>query len=314
MFSTLTFNIPHKMKKNILHSAVLFGALALASCSTPGQLASSKNNNDDVYFSKAEAGDAPVYRTAIRDEDRYVNTNSDDDDYYYYDSYSSRINRFAYNTPFDYYDDYYYGYNTPYGYGGYAYSPWGYGGGLGWGGYGGGWGLGLGFGYGGWGYSPWGYGGFGYSPWGYGGYYSPYSYWGTGYGYGYGGGYWGGVSANNVVRARPYRGNGFPNSTMGGRNSTARPTGYSGNYPNTMSYPGRRPQIGSPGSGSSYTGGRPGRGDGGNSQPVYRPTRTEASRPQPQPTFDRGSTQSSGGGMSGGGGGGSRGGGRPSRP
>ncbi len=306
------------MKKNILPIAVLLSALALASCSTPNQLASSKNANDDVYFSKAEAGDAPVYRQPIRDEDRYVNTNSDDDDYYYYDSYSSRINRFAYNTPFDYYDDYYYGYSSPYGYGNYAYSPWGYGG-LGWGGYGGGWGLGLGFGYGGWGYSPWGWGGgFGYGSWGYGyGGYYPYSYWGTGYGYG--GGYWGGVSANNVVRSRPYRGAGFPTSTMGGRTSTARPTGYAGNYPNTMSYPGRRPQIGygnngGYSNGTSYSGGRPGRGsDGG--QPSYRPTRSEASRPQPQPTFDRGSTQSSSPSFGGGGGGGgSRGGGRPSRP
>ena len=300
------------MKRNILQTFVLFGALALASCSTTNKLASTQTPDDDVYFTKAEAGDAPVYRQPVNEE-RYVATNGDegnDEDYYYYDSYSSRINRFGYNSPFDYYDDYYYGYNSPYGYGGLG----------GYGGYGyGGWNIGLGFGYG---YS--GYGGYGYNPWGYGfgggygyglgGFYSPYSYWGTGYGYG--GGYWGVVSANNVSRARPYRGAGFPTSTIGGgRVSSVRPVGYNGNYPNAMSYPGRRPSASSV-NGSPY-GGRPTRiGANGATLPTYRPSRTEINRPaQQQPTFDRGSQSSSAGSSNSGGGGGvSRGGGRPSRP
>jgi len=309
------------MKRNILQTFVLLSALALASCSTTNKIASTQTADDDVYFTKAEAGDAPVYRQPVN-EDRYIATNGeegDDEDYYYYDSYASRINRFGYNSPFDYYDDYYYGYNNPYAYGG-------YGGGLGYGGLGygyGGWNIGLGFGYGGYGYgafgNPWGYGyggGYGFGGYGYGlgGYYSPYSYWGTGYGYG-GGGYWGVVSANNVSRARPYRGAGFPNSTIGGgRTSSARPVGYNGNYPNAMSYPGRRPSASGAINGN-YGGARPTRGSATNSQPVYRPTRSEASRPAPQPTFDRGSQSSSAGSSnSGGGGGGSRGGGRPGRP
>ena len=102
------------MKRNILHSIVLLSALALASCSTTNQIASTQKQDDDVYFSKAEAGEAPVYKQPLR-EDRYVaGTSSDDEDYYYYDTYASRINRFGYNSPFDYYDDYYYGYNSPY--------------------------------------------------------------------------------------------------------------------------------------------------------------------------------------------------------
>lgn len=302
------------MKRNILHSIVLLSALALASCSTTNQLASTQKADDDVYFSKAEAGEEPVYRQQVA-VDRYTdeNTSGNDDDYYYYDSYSSRINRFGYNSPFDYYDDYYYGYN-PYAYNNYA-------------GYGyGGWnvGIGLGFGYGGYGYggysyNPWGYGygggyGLGYGlGYGYGGFYSPYSYWGTGYGYG--GGYWGVVSSNNsVARARPYRGSGFPSSGVGGRSSAARPGGYNGNYPNTMSYPGRRTNSVGTDSYSGNNSGRPSRG-AANPQPVYRPQRTEVSRPTYQPaSVERSSAGSSSGSYGGGGGGGSRGGGRPSRP
>ncbi|WP_345953083.1 hypothetical protein [Mucilaginibacter sp. PAMB04168] len=299
------------MKRNILHTFVLLSALALASCSTTNKVASNQKVDDDVYFSKAEAGEAPVYRQPVSG-DLYTQSNTGDDDYYYYyDSYSSRINRFGYNSPFDYYDDYYYGY-SPYAYN----NPYGY---AGVGSYGGGWGLGLGLGYG---YGGYGYGGFGYNPWGYGyglgygygGLYSPYSYWGTGYGYG--GGYWGVYSANNTVaRARPYRGSGFPSSNTGGRTS-GRPVGYNGNYPNTMSYPGRRT---SSVEGNTYggNGARPTRG-AASPQPVYRPQRTEVSRPTYQPaSVDRSmssGSQSSGSSSSGGGGGGSRGGGRPSRP
>lgn len=310
------------MKRNILHTAVLFSALAFASCSTPNKLASTPDKDDDVYFTKAEAAEAPVYRQPVY-ADRYTNVdqaNGDDDDYYYYDSYASRINRFGYSSPFDYYDDYYYGYNNPYaynsfGYGGLAYG--GYGGlGYGYGGFGYG-GLGIGLGWGGYG------GGFGYGlGYGYGGLYSPYSYWGTGLGYG--GPYWGVYSAyGNVAKARPYRGSGYPTNygTGAGRNSSVRSMGYNGAYGNAMGSPVRRPSIAGAygnssynGGNSSYNGGRPSRGSA-SPQPVYRPQRTEVNRPEFQPaTMDRGSSAGSMGSSGGGGGGGSRGGGRPSRP
>jgi len=311
------------MKKNILQSAVLFSALALASCSTPNKLASTPEKDDDVYFTKAEAAEAPVYRQPIY-ADRYTNADQgtgDDDDYYYYDSYASRINRFGYSSPFDYYDDYYYGYNNPYafnnfGYGGLGYGGFGYGGGFGLG-----VGLGWGGGYGGWGggfgYGGFGYGGLGYGGLGYGGLYSPYSYWGTGFGYG--GPYWGVYSAyGNVAKARPYRGSGYPTNygTGGnvGRSLSARSVGYNGAYGNAMSSPVRRPASIDYGN-SSYNGGRPSRG-AASPQPMYRPQRTEVNRPTYQPaTMDRGSSAGSmGSSGGGGGGGGSRGGGRPSRP
>jgi len=302
------------MKRNILHSIVLLGALALASCSTTNKLASTQTADDDVYFTKAEAGDAPVYRQQVNQE-RYINTDGDegdDEDYYYYDSYASRINRFGYNSPFDYYDDYYYGYNNPYGYGGYG-AGLGYGG-LGYG-YGGGWNIGLGFGYGG-GY---GYGGYG-NPWGYGfgggyglgGYYSPYSYWGTGYGYG--GGYWGTVSANNVRynSPRPARVSNtatgsliYGNSGRGGIRNAApmfvpnRPSRIYGNTTSTGSRPSR---INS----GSY--------NNGEARPAYRPSSVERpttnDRPAYTPPSNSGGGRSGGGGNSGSGGGG----GRPGRP
>ncbi|WP_342647883.1 hypothetical protein [Mucilaginibacter sp. CSA2-8R] len=304
------------MKRNILQSAVLFSALALASCSTPNKLASTPDKDDDVYFTKAEAAEAPVYRQPIY-ADRYTNVEqgnggSDDDDYYYYDSYASRINRFGYSSPFDYYDDYYYGYNNnPYAYNNFGYGGWGGYGGLGYG-YGG---LGIGLGWGG--YGGWGLGyGLGYSPFGYGyGGFSPYSYWGTGFGYG--GPYWGVYSAyGSVAKARPYRGSGYPTNygTGTGRNSSVRSVGYNGAYGNAMSSPVRRPASIDYGN-SSYNGGRPSRGVA-SPQPVYRPQRTEINRPAYQPaTMDRGSSSAGSMGSSGGGGGGgSRGGGRPSRP
>jgi hypothetical protein len=291
------------MKTTILKGVVLFGALALASCSTTNQLASSKKPDDDVYFSNAKAGDQPEYREVLT-EDRYVNADesADEDDYYYYDSYSSRINRFNYMSPFGYYDDYYYGY-SPYGYGAYAYgSPYGYYGGLG-----GGWGIGIGLGYG--------YGGWG-SPYGYGYGYSPYSYWGTGYGYGlgYGGGYpyWGVYSAYTSVgnyRARPNRQFGSNAGVIGGATSSRR-IGYNGNYPTTGYYPGRAStsiRVGGSNGNVNY-GGRQSRGvrDGQPSQPTYRPTSIE------RPSYNPGNSSSGGGGgrSSGGGGGGAR----PSRP
>jgi hypothetical protein len=284
------------MRKYILNGIVLISALALGSCSTTSQLASSKPVDDDVYFSEAKAGDAPVQVERSYRQETYANAENEDD-YYYYDSYASRINRFSYYSPYSYYNDIYYGY-SPYGY-----SP-----------YNSGWGIGVGLG---WGNGYYGYSPYGYSGLGWGGYYgySPYNYYGIGYGYGgglgwggygYGGnGYWGVYSANRSVNTpRPYRGSGSPNNGYSPRvnprvsygNGSAMP-GYSsrparGSAPNGGNIGVSRPQAERPS--------RPVR-----EEPTYRPTSIErTSSPSPS---------SSGGGRSGGGGGGG-GGARPSRP
>ncbi|MDB5286857.1 MAG: hypothetical protein JWR05_1806, partial [Mucilaginibacter sp.] len=297
-----------KMKRDLIKGIILISAVVLSSCSV-NKLSSSKNSNDDVYFSNATAGEEPEYavqqRTYRQDEgDQY----SDDNDYYYYDDYASRINRFSYFSPFGYYDYAYspYMYGSGFGYGyspfGYGYSPFGYGLGYGYGG--------LGFGFGGY----YGYGGLGYGlGLGYGYGYSPYSYWGTGYG---GGGYWGPVSANNSYGPRPNRGNGSPGSSIG-----VPRTAYSGRVAsvgNAGYYSGRPNRVGNPGSSSL---GRPGNyGSTGSARPArtIREDRPQYSRPQQQPNIERApqpsyspppSSSGGGGGSSSGGGGG-----RPVRP
>ena len=292
--------------------------MALSSCSV-NKTASTQKNSDDVYFSNATAAEAPEYvaqQPAYRQEDQ--EQYNDDDDYYYYDDYSSRIDRFAYYSPFNYYDSYY-GY-SPYNNGGFGiglglgYSSYNYG----WGGYGGyGYG-GVGFGYGA--YSP--YAGYGYGGYGYG--YSPYSYFGVGYG---GSPYWGVYSAyNSFNNPRPNRGNGSPrgvgfnNNGIGyGRNGA----GYAGvanrngvgYYPNRPTRTGANGSVRTFGNGSYSNGGfsstrpsRSARGDAGQSyQPQQRPASVER-----QPSYSPPPSNSGGGSSSGGSGGG--GGGRPSRP
>jgi hypothetical protein len=289
------------MNRNIAIGIFLFSALALSSCSTT-KLASNQSS-DDVYFSKATAGDEPIYAAQPNyNNNQYADQDQDtnDDDYFYYDDYTSRINRFSYYSPFSYYDDLYYGYNNyaynngfslgfnygPYGYG---YSPYGYGGfGLGYG-YGG-WGLGFGYGYGGLGY--------GYGGWGLGGY--------------YGGGFYGGGYASSGT-PRPNRGTGVFNrgtSSAYGRNpasSFGRGTRVSSSSSNGIGYiPGGRGVRNNNGTqGSSYA--RPARTDA-------RPSRTDAQPVRQQPvSIDRTSSSpaSSGGGSRSSGGGG---GGRPVRP
>jgi hypothetical protein len=287
------------MKRNILNGILLISALALGSCSTTKLASNQLNKDDDVYFSKATAGDAPIYventQNNVPAQTRYNNYN--DDDYYYYNSYASRINRFGYFSPFSYYDDIYAGYNSYYG----SYSPY----------YSG---FGIGFGFGGYyGYSPFNYG-YGYSPFGYGyGYgYSPYSYFGTGYGYGGGGGFWGGYSAYGNGTPRPYRGSGAPTNAMVNRSTPS--IGYNGNYPVNVNYPGRPAAI--------NTGGRQATNSTGNTtydnsgaRPV-RNAQPQVYQPQPQvqsapPASNSGGSSSSGGG---GGGSSSSGGSRPVRP
>lgn len=317
------------MKSNILNGLMLITALSVASCSTQ-KMASTEKIDDDVYYTKAKAGDMPDAPLPTFRQDVYAgNTNAqqndpqsndpqyydsygnDDGDYYYYDSYASRINRFGYASPFGFYDDYYYGYSpyTAYGYGGglgYGYSGFGLGLGYGYGGYGYG---GLGFGYGGYyGYSPFGIGyGGGYPYWGV---YSAYGYGGYGYG-GIGGGYGYGLAAN---RARPFRGSGAPGSNMTSR--AVRGIGYNGNYPGVNSYPGRpitnsyggrNRTNGYPSSGSgNYSNGRATRGVRTDYPNYQQPARTTNSFPG-----NDGGGRSSGGGSAPSGGGG---GGRPVRP
>jgi hypothetical protein len=310
LYVYLNSNFLHctKMKRNLVKGIILISAIALSSCSV-NKTASTSKSSDDVYFSQATAGEEPQYvsRPAYRQDAEEA---TDEDDYFYYDDYASRINRFSYFSPFGYYD---YAY-SPYGYNNFGWgSGFGYGGyGLGWGGYGGGFGLGLGFGYGGYGGLGWGgYGGFGYSPWGYGYGFSPYSYYGIGYGGGYP--YWGVYSAYN--NARPNRGNGSPNRSLG--NSTSGRTGYAGRpgYNGTATnngigyYPGGRSvrnvngiSVGRPGRNGTTINERPTRQE----RPVYQPQTIE--RSSPSPSYGGGGSRG-GGGSSGGGGGG-----RPGRP
>jgi len=289
------------MKRNIAIGIFLIGAMALSSCSTT-KLANLESS-DDVYFSKAKAGDEPTYAAVdnqnpnVSQEEAY---SDDDDDYFYYDDYASRINRFNYYSPFSYYDNLYYGYNNyafnsgfslgfNYGPWGYGYSPYGYG----YGGWGLGYGFGLGYGYGGWGL---GYGGF------YGG-----GFYGGGY---YGGGnYYTGGYYNTGGRPRPNRGPGY----IGGGTNPRSP-GFGSRVSPANSGIGYIP--GGRGVNNSFA--RPARTDA-------RPTRSDASQasrtqePRPvmqQPNIDRSSPSpsNSGGGSRSSSGGSSGGGGRPGRP
>jgi len=100
------------MKSNIIKGMILASAVALSSCSSTGKLTASKYsvNDDDVYYTRAKAGDKV-------DDIMYANQQNNnyngDDDYYYYGDYASRINRFSNFTPFDYDDDFYFSY-VPY--------------------------------------------------------------------------------------------------------------------------------------------------------------------------------------------------------
>ncbi|MDB5002702.1 MAG: hypothetical protein JWQ34_927 [Mucilaginibacter sp.] len=103
------------MKRNLLQGIILISAIALSSCSTLNTISKSENTGDDVYYTKAKAGDDYEYVPEYTQQPTNTVRN---DDYYYYGDYESRIKRFSYFTPFDYDDDFYYSY-TPYNY----YSP-----------------------------------------------------------------------------------------------------------------------------------------------------------------------------------------------
>lgn len=280
------------MKRNIIRGAVLLATLAFASCSTQKLATSAKSSDDDVYYTKAKAGDQVDMPIAYQQDGNADGQSvyddagdGSDDDYYYYDSYASRINRFSYDSPFNYYDDYYYDYSSPYSNSGYGLDAYAYGGG--------GFGIGLGFGYGGYGYNPYGY--YGYSSFGI-GYGGGYPYWGIYSGYGYGGGYGGYGRYGNG--SRPFRGSGAP--AFAGR--SVRGLGYNGKYPTSAYYPGRSVTNGIRRAGTTgYSGGN---NNGRQMRPVVRDNPTYQPRVNSAPS----GSSNSGGGNSGGGGA------RPGRP
>lgn len=102
------------MKRNLIKGIVLISAIALSSCSSTNKLAGIKNavNDDDVYYTKAKAGDAVSDMTYASEQTSNSNYNGDDD-YYYYGDYASRLSRFSSYSPFDYEDNFYYAY-VPY--------------------------------------------------------------------------------------------------------------------------------------------------------------------------------------------------------
>jgi hypothetical protein len=102
------------MKRNLFTGIFLISAIALSSCSTMDKIAKSDDMGDDVYYTKAKAGDQFDYVAQYNQQQISKVRN---DDYYYYGDYESRINRFGYYSPFAYQDDYYsyvpYSYYTP---------------------------------------------------------------------------------------------------------------------------------------------------------------------------------------------------------
>ena len=100
------------MKRNLIKGIVIISTVVLSSCSSVNKSAGVKSvvNDDDVYYTRAKAGDKIDY---IADAGQQNNTYNGDDDYYYYGDYASRINRFSSYSPFDYDDDFYFSY-VPY--------------------------------------------------------------------------------------------------------------------------------------------------------------------------------------------------------
>lgn len=219
--------------KRLILPVFAVSAFLLSSCSTT-QLARQADSSDDVYYTEAKAKiitpvvynevnkQEQTYRTdeQLYGDEQYAD-NRFEDDY----SYSARINRFYYNSPYrPYYDyRYSYGYNPwyTYSYDPFFYDPWLYRPGIS---------LWVGVGrYPRWNNYHYGYYGGGYNN----GYWGPYSYYNTypGYGYGgyYGGGYYGGNYRDNNpnYRARPNRGGSeyYGNGSSGNRSGGTIVTG-----------------------------------------------------------------------------------------
>jgi hypothetical protein len=280
------------MKRNLLKGIVLISAMALSSCSVNSKLArTTPTGDDDVYFTKAVAGDK--YDMADINQQNYTRG---DNDYYYYGDYASRINRFNYSSPFNYSDDFYYGYtaNNDYDPGinssqsnsynsapaNAMYSPFDNG------------------------YLPYDDMG-GYDDIGYGGLYASYlfsgGFGGGGLGYGYNRYHSGKYTRTGYTGGKNTGGSGAPLTFHSARSNN-------GASQETIYYPGRPTSTATAGPNRSYS-------TTNSSQNNQRGVRTETQNPRPvvQQTFNsapaQSSSNSSGGGSSGGGGGG----GRPAR-
>ncbi len=300
------------MKRNLFTGIFLISAIALSSCSTMDKIAKSDDMGDDVYYTKAKAGDQFDYVAQYNQQQVAPVRN---DDYYYYGDYESRINRFGYYSPFAYQDDYYsyvpysyytpvaspydYGYNPYYDFGTYV-------------------AFDFGFGY---------YGG--YDNYGYGTAYSTYLY--NGGSRRHGRGYWGNGGGTGLAFAPANAA--YPRSRYLANNPGSGPSTGSGpafvragSVPTNGLYPNSRPG----GTNAVYPG-RPGTNSAiqtstttntGQRQPYVRP---QSENPRPtvqQPTIQRSAppqvqsapASNSGGSSNSGSSSSSGGGGRPVRP
>ncbi|MDB4926021.1 MAG: hypothetical protein JWR23_2077 [Mucilaginibacter sp.] len=284
------------MKRNLLKGIVFISAVVLSSCSVSNKLANSPTTGDDVYFTKAIAGDNIEYADANNYQSKQNNYKADDD-YYYYGDYASRISRFSYFTPFDYDDDFYYGY-TPYNtYNNYnisantnynnSYSPFQP--------------SPYDFGV----YSPfdYGYNNFGgYDDFSYGSIYTNYLY--TGGGRHHGRQYSRSTSAgggSGLTFRKANSGSGNPSNGIAGSNRR----GYANNGTNTI-YPGRPNNTSVARTGTTNNNTRAVRTDRQDVRPASQQVVERASQPSPAPANTSSSSSSSSGS--------SGGGGRPVRP
>ncbi|MHB1177780.1 MAG: hypothetical protein ACYCZO_05555 [Daejeonella sp.] len=244
--------------------AILF----MGSCATSKQTAQQVDQNDDVYYSVAQAREATEVIAQVKPENNSANDYVTDDELYrdgygntYSGDYAERIYRFRNYAPWRSYSDNYYSYYDPF------YSPYSF--------YGSpGISFSVGINNGFYNYNPWRYYGnnYGSNFWGPQSYYSSWNRFGLGYGGGYyGGGYYGGGYgvAGNVYtspnyRPRPVRSSGNLPLDRGAVNGGAaggvirngngnviqsdgtRSGRYSGGNPGTQSTSGSRPQQPAP--------------------------------------------------------------------
>jgi hypothetical protein len=270
------------MIKRIASLIAIPSILILGSCATGNSTAQLSGQNDDVYYSVAQAKEAseviPQAQAVENKKSDYVT----DEELYgspYYDSYASRIYRFRDYAPWrSYYSDIYNFYD-PF----YSYRP----------------GININFGY--WPYSyynpwrPYGYGYYGNNFWGP---YSYYNYWPSYYGYypglGYGGYYGGGYGIGSPgytspnYRPRPVRSSDSFPANRGSVNGGATPgINRSGNRDAIQSSGNRAGRLTEGNSRPQSTAPRPERVNRAQPQRVSQPERIQ-SRPEPAPSNNNG--------------------------
>jgi hypothetical protein len=316
------------MIKKLTALIALPSLLMLGSCATSNQTAQQIDQNDDVYYSVAQAKEEVEVIAQAKPEPKAKSDYVTDDELYrdgygdnYSGSYAERIYRFRnyapwrgyYNSPYSYGSLYRYDYYDPF------YNPYSF--------YGGpGINLAVGINGGYFNYNPWRYYGYNY----YGSnFWGPYSYYNSNpYGIGYGGGYYGGgyygggYGVNRPVYTSPnYR-------PRPGRSSDALPIdrgAVNGGAPGGIIRNGNGNVIQSGGRAERYNGGNSTTPSTTGSSPqntAPRPARVSQSRPertvQPERIYSTPSNNNTGGNNTGGGrssdsGSSSGGGGRPSR-